>query len=200
MSAITRTDTRDRLLTVAANLMWERGYQATGVDELCKLAKAKKGSFYHFFASKTDLAIAAVESSWIATRNNIFVPIFSDSSGGLDQLDALVAKVSVVTFSDDLGAVLGCPFGSLAQEMARHDQRIRETLQQIFDEHCTFIEAALDRAQQKKEIPVGDNQQRAKAIFAALQGALLLAKVENDPDIIRKILPAIRATAAAEFG
>jgi TetR/AcrR family transcriptional repressor of nem operon len=192
-------DTRSRLLHVAAALMWERGYRSAGVDELCALADAKKGSFYHFFSSKTDLAIAAIEHSWSTSKRDIFEPIFSAPCGGLHQLDALVEKVAASVVSAEGGVVLGCPFGSLAQEMALHDTRISAALKTIFDEHCRFFEAALDRAVQQGEIPAGDNRTRAKVIFATLQGGLLLAKLENSPDPIWATLPAIQAIAAAKF-
>jgi len=192
-------DTRDRLLQAAASLMWERSFQATGVDELCQRAEAKKGSFYHFFPSKTDLAVAAIERSWSQVKEAFFEPIFKGSGSGLHQLQTLAEKV--YTFQRKVavekGAVLGCPFGNLGQEMARQDERIRETLQKIFDAHCDYIETALIRAQQAGEIPAGDNRQRAKNVFALLEGAQLLAKVANDPKIFRSVAAAVMVVAAA---
>ena len=192
-------DTRDRLLKTAARLMWERSFQATGVDELCQRAKAKKGSFYHFFPSKSDLAVAAIESSWAQAEAAIFVPIFAGSGSGLGQLRRLVEKVYEFQreAAGEKGAFLGCPFGSLGQEMARQDEQIRKALQKIFDAHYGYIEAALIRAEQAGEIPAGDNRQRAKNIFALLEGALLLAKVANDPKIFRGVMPTVVVVAAA---
>ncbi|MGX2032454.1 MULTISPECIES: TetR/AcrR family transcriptional regulator [Methylocaldum] len=192
-------DTRDRLLQTAAALMWERSFQATGVDELCQRANAKKGSFYHFFPSKSDLAVAAMESFWEHARAGIFEPVFSGSESGLTQLRELIERIHElqVQVSAEKGGVLGCPFGNLGQEMARQDEKIREALQKIFDSHCQFIEAALIRAEQAGEIPAGDNRQRAKNIFALLEGALLLAKVANDPQIFRRVISAVTVVAAA---
>jgi TetR/AcrR family transcriptional repressor of nem operon len=192
-------DTRDRLLQAAANLMWERSFQAASVDELCQRAEAKKGSFYHFFSSKTDLAVAAIERSWAQAKEAIFDPIFKGNGSGLSQLQTLVEKVHEfqLNVAAEKGAFLGCPFGNLGQEMARQDERIRETLQKIFDAHYDYLEAALIRAEQAGEIPAGDNRQRAKNIFALLEGALLLAKVANDPKIFRSVASAMRVIAAA---
>ncbi|MBI3574414.1 MAG: TetR/AcrR family transcriptional regulator [Gammaproteobacteria bacterium] len=192
-------DTRDRLLQAAANLMWERSFQGIGVDELCRRAEAKKGSFYHFFPSKTDLAVAAIEKSWSQVKEAFFDPIFKESGSGLRQLQALVETVHKFQrkVAVEKGAFLGCPFGNLGQEMARQDEQIRKTLQKIFDAHCDYIEAALVRAQQAGEIPVGNNRQRARNIFALLEGAQLLAKVANDPKIFRNAVSAVMVIAAA---
>lgn len=182
--------TRERLLGVAAQLMWERSFHATGVDDLCEKAAAKKGSFYHFFPSKTDLAIAAIEATWAKTRDGFFEPIFSGtgSVGGLGQLKALME--SVYEFQLDIatrkGGFLGCPFGNLGQEMARQDERIRTTLQTIFEAHCQYLEGALDAAVAAGEIPPGNNAERAHSIFALLEGSLLMAKVANDPLVFRR--------------
>lgn len=191
--------TRDRLLQAAASLMWERSFQGIGVDDLCQRAGAKKGSFYHFFPSKTDLAIAAIERSWAQAKAEIFEPIFKGERGGLSQLRTLVEKVHEFQLhvAAEKGAFLGCPFGSLGQEMARQDERIRKTLQKIFSAHYDYLEAALVRAQQAGEIPAGNNRQRAKNIFALLEGALLLAKVANDPKIFRNVVSAVMVVAAA---
>ena len=199
MSHVESFDTRDRLLQAAANLMWERGFQAASVDELCQRAEAKKGSFYHFFPSKTDLAVAAIEMFWAQAKEAFFEPIFKKSGSGLSQLQAMVEKVHEfqLSIAVEKGSFLGCPFGNLGQEMARQDERIRKTLQKIFDAHCGYIEAALIRAMQAGEIPAGDNRQRAKSIFAILQGAQLLAKVANDSKIFRSVIPAIMVIATA---
>jgi len=62
--------------------------------------------------------------------------------------------------------------------------------------HCDYIESALENAEQVGEIPVGNNRQRAENIFALLEGALLLAKVANDPQIFRRTTPAAMVVAA----
>lgn len=193
------TDTRDRLLDAAANLMWERSFQATGVDELCQRAQAKKGSFYHFFSSKTDLVIASIERSWQQVKDGIFEPVFSTQESGLTQIQNLITKV--YQFQQEAatktGGVLGCPFGNLGQEMATQDDRIRVTLQNIFEGHCDYFEAALKRAQSAGEIPPGNSRLRAESVFALLEGALVLAKVANDPEVFRRMASTAMAVAAA---
>ena len=70
-----RGDTRLRLIHAASDLMSRRGYAAAGVDDLCRLAGARKGSFYHFFPTKADLALAALELQWSVIRQQVFEPV-----------------------------------------------------------------------------------------------------------------------------
>lgn len=194
-----KIDTRDRLLQAAASLMWERSFQTAGVDELCERAAVTKGSFYHFFPAKSDLAIAAIEHSWETAKTVFFEPIFSVGTAGLEQIQRLVQQIYAYQTQTALeeGAWLGCPFGNLGQEMARQDERIRATVQIIFDAHCRYLEKAIALAEKKGEIPPGNTQRRARNVFALLEGALLLAKVENDPNIFRNVTPALLAVAAS---
>ena len=198
MPQTTNIDTQSRLLEAAASLMWERSYQATSVDDLCQRAEAKKGSFYHFFASKTDLAIAAVERSWAQFNEQVFKPVFSSDATGLDQLQHLVDKVHAFQMqaAEEKGEYLGCPFGNLAQEMARQDERLRQVLDKIFHAHCDHIESALNKAKQAGDIPPGNNRQRAQRIFAMLEGTMLLSKVSNDPTIFRNVGATLKAIAS----
>src|SRR5581483_9454468 len=71
------SSTRDKLLEVAFDLIWDSSYGSVSVDDICKRAGINKGSFYHFFPSKADLAVAAYEEHWKEKRpamDRIFSP------------------------------------------------------------------------------------------------------------------------------
>src|SRR5271165_2514696 len=72
------SDAKEKLLQVAFDLIWQQSYGAVSVDDICVRAKVKKGSFYHFFPSKSDLAVAAYEEHWQAIRpryDGLFSPL-----------------------------------------------------------------------------------------------------------------------------
>src|SRR5260370_14722598 len=58
------SNAKERLLQVASDVIWRQSYGAVSVDDICERAKVKKGSFYYFFPSKSDLAVAAYEEHW----------------------------------------------------------------------------------------------------------------------------------------
>jgi TetR/AcrR family transcriptional regulator len=64
-------DTRLRILSTAERRFAQRGYDATGVAELCRSAGVSKGAFYHHFASKHDLFLELLDS-WLAALDSAF--------------------------------------------------------------------------------------------------------------------------------
>ena len=62
---------RQKLLDAALSLIRAKGYEATTVDDLCAAAGVTKGAFFHHFASKETLAVAAAEY-WSETTGAFF--------------------------------------------------------------------------------------------------------------------------------
>ncbi|MEW8500635.1 MAG: helix-turn-helix domain-containing protein, partial [Candidatus Thiodiazotropha taylori] len=54
-------DTKERILATARELFHGRSYADVGIKEICSMANVQKGSFYHFFQSKQDLAMAVID-------------------------------------------------------------------------------------------------------------------------------------------
>jgi AcrR family transcriptional regulator len=72
--ALSRGDTRRALVWCGTELLTERGFQVTGIDEVLKRVGVPKGSFYHFFASKHAFGEAVIQNyveyyaaRWIAS-------------------------------------------------------------------------------------------------------------------------------------
>src|SRR2546429_8544040 len=103
------TDTRDKLLEAALQLVWEEGVGSASVDEICEKAQVRKGSFYHFFKSKGELVIAALEAHWEGARVE-FDRIFSPSVPPVERLREFFAFMlrRQAAKKEQVGRVLGC--------------------------------------------------------------------------------------------
>ena len=55
---------KEKLQQVTSDLIWDNTYVSVSVNQICQRANVHKGSFYHFFRTKADLAIAACEMRW----------------------------------------------------------------------------------------------------------------------------------------
>ena len=185
-------DTRQRLLDTAIQLIWEQSYGAVSVDDICERAGARKGSFYHFFPSKSDLAIAATEENWENRRLELD-RIFSAQTPPLERLEKYCDSVYERQRQKmrEFGRVCGCPFTSLGCELSTQDEGIRKKTLQIVERYCKYFSSTLRDAIQEGLIPEQDCDARARELYGCVIGTLLEAKISNNLEAVRRLKPAI---------
>ncbi len=194
-------DTRQRLLNAANELIWTQSYGSVSVDDICAKAEVNKGSFYHFFPSKAELAVAAIEDCWQHHREK-HDRVFSPQVPPLERLAALCEGIyeSQKEKRRITGKVCGCPFGSIGSEQSTLDEAIRRKSIEIFDRMSKYLEATLRDAVREGVIVAGDPAMLAHEVHALIEGTLLHAKVKNDLEIVRQLKPAIfRLLGATEI-
>ena len=86
---------KERLTDAALDLMWENSYGTTSVDAICERAGAKKGSFYYFFKSKSELTAAALEAEWNKNKANMDA-LFSPTIPPLERFDRYLIMCTTV--------------------------------------------------------------------------------------------------------
>lgn len=183
-------DTRDRLIDAADRLMWQRGYEAVGVAELCTAAGAPRGSFYHWFPSKQALTLAMLQRSWTRLRATLFEPAFLVEAPFAQQLDTYVGLVvaHLRRARREFGHVSGCRFGTLGAEMSTRDPMVGAAIAAIFDDMCSIFAVAIDAAVSSGELPAGTHAgDAAEALCAHMEGLMLLAKTRDDPAVLQRL-------------
>src|SRR6185369_14518405 len=104
------SDAKERLMKAVGELIWTGSYGATTIDQICAKAGVKKGSFYYFFDSKADLALAAIEEEWQRRRPELD-SLFSPTIPPLDRLKKYCeyGYRFQTEIRNKCGCVLGCP-------------------------------------------------------------------------------------------
>jgi TetR/AcrR family transcriptional repressor of nem operon len=186
------SDTRQRLLDTAIQLIWEQSYGAVSVDDICERAGAQKGSFYHFFRSKSDLAAAALEAHWEKLRPDLD-RIFSSQTPPLERLAGYCDFVYERQRQklQEFGRVCGCPFASLGSELSTQDENVRQKSQQILERRFRYFAGALRDAVREGLIPEQDCVAKARDLYGCVIGVLFEAKIENNLEVIRHLKPTI---------
>lgn len=182
---------KTKLLDAAVNVIRARGYSATTVDELCENAGVTKGAFFHHFASKQDLAVAAARH-------------FSSMADGLfstasyrelpDPVDRLLGYVK---FRESLlqGELpeFTCLVGTMVQETYGTHPAIRKACDRSLREHTDMLEADIAAALHTYG---GDGQWNAESLAiymqAVIQGAFIFAKARNGPAVAAACLDHLR--------
>ncbi|MHB8575097.1 MAG: TetR/AcrR family transcriptional regulator [Dehalococcoidia bacterium] len=188
------SDARERLLSNGMRLIHARSCSDVSVDEICAAAAVNKGSFYYYFPSKRDLVVAGIEVQWQRIQVALLEPAFAADVPPLDRIVRffhMAAAMHQERFESG-GQVLGCAFGNLALELSTQDPVILATLRQVFAGYCTCFSAAIDEARAAGELRIEaatDAAEAARALLAFFEGALLLAKTDNDAGIIARLAP-----------
>jgi TetR/AcrR family transcriptional regulator, transcriptional repressor for nem operon len=186
-----RTSTaKERLTDAASRMIWRQSYGATSVDAICDEAKVKKGSFYYFFKSKCDLAVAALDADWKEQRAQLDT-IFSPTVPPLERLRRYfeLSFEQLQQVKSECGAVLGCPLNALGSEICTQETALREKIEEILQRKLSYFESAIRDAHGEGLIVAPDAKAKAKTLFIFIQGALTQARIHNNLDLLRDIYP-----------
>jgi TetR/AcrR family transcriptional repressor of nem operon len=175
-------------MDAAYALIWEHSYGAVTIDAICERAAVKKGSFYYFFESKSDLAFTAIDA-WCGQRLSLIKEIFHRDVtplGRIRKYVQLVAERQIKVF-ETTGQILGCPMYALGSEISTQDERIRARISRFLDESNYYLVEAIAEAQAAGEIDGDDPAQKARFLFAFYEGTLIRARIENSPEFLRTL-------------
>jgi TetR/AcrR family transcriptional repressor of nem operon len=183
-------DTKQKLIDTALELLWKNSYGSVSVDDICKAAEVKKGSFYHFFPSKAALAVEAMEETYRQFKP-IYDQIFSADKNPVERFVDLAAFIyeHQAEIAAKYGHVCGCPCASLGSEIAGHEDGIREKFDEITNRHLRYSENAIrDLIAEGLISATTDVKNKAQEIYTYTLGQLVLARIQNDLEILKRDL------------
>jgi TetR/AcrR family transcriptional repressor of nem operon len=186
------SDAKERLLEAALHLIWERSYGVVTIDNICEEAKVKKGSFYYFFNSKSDLAVAALQDNWANYGRAKWDEMFSPSLCPLERIRTFMKSVhdGQAEVQKEYGRVLGCPCFCLGTEVANDDEALRGVAQEILAKQLRYFETAIRDAQAEGIVGPGNAGMKARCLFALFEGSLAQARIQNDLEILHNLTDA----------
>ncbi len=187
MVMTTDTPPRQRLIEAAASLFHRRGYHAVGVNDLCREADVRKGSFYHFFESKEALAHAAIEHNRVGTMRDVLDPCFADDVVPADRIRRYFAALADYNESklEELGIFLGCPFGNMSAEVGDGSELIVGAVSAALSTIRQYFESCL--ADARSAGADVDPELGADALLAYMEGVILIARSRRSPDEVRRL-------------
>lgn len=184
-------DTRDRLLAAATNVIRAKGFNATTVDDICVAAGLTKGAFFHHFASKEALAVAAA-GYWSRITGALFADAsYHDHPEPADRVLAYLDFRAALMVGES--ADYTCLVGTMTQEAFATHPSIRDASRDSILSHASTLEAdiaaALAVSDRGTEV---DAASLARHTQAVLQGAFILGKATNDPAIATESVAHLR--------
>ena len=175
-------NSRSKLLDAALQVIRTRGYTATTIDDICASASLTKGSFFHHFKSKQDLALAAVEH-WNELTGSMFAQSAYHSLA--DPRDRVLAYIDLR--AEILQGELPdftCLLGTMVQETFETHPRIRDACEAGISSHAQTVAVHIAAAKATyAPSATWDADTLALYTQAVIQGAFILAKAQGKAEI-----------------
>jgi len=178
-----RDDTRQRLIEAGAGIIHRQGYNGTGIQQILDACGVPKGSFYHFFKSKEDFALALLDHYGVSFSDRAAQLFGDESQPPLERVRRFFDNaLDRLNDPESPFSTCGCPVGNLVQELSPMGPAFRQRLDQVLSRLEQAIAEMLRRGQAQGQIAKRHNpDEMAQFMVATWQGAILRMKAAGTP-------------------
>lgn len=165
----------EECLEIARNLFWEKGYQATSMQDLVKSMKINRASMYDTYGGKRQLFLDSL-SDYAQTT-------FNEYKNGMKEETAIATIENIVNraINRSFDEKKVCMLVKTSFELAPHDESIRHVLQKLNDDLILLFENIIIRGQQNSEICTEKNPKLlAQFIVGSFAGFWQIQTLYND--------------------
>lgn len=191
MVAQIQHESKTKLLDASLKLIRAKGYAATTVDDICHQAGVTKGSFFHHFKGKDELALTAV-AHWNAMTEGFFAA--APYHNAKDPLERLLGYLDFreAILTGDLPDYT-CLLGTLLQETYATHPNIRKACDRGMSAHIAQLTRDVEAAK-KRHAPKATWSSESVGYFiqTVLQGAFIFAKATQSPQTVRESVAHLR--------
>jgi TetR/AcrR family transcriptional repressor of nem operon len=173
-------ETRHRIVTEAATLFNQRGFEGGSMSELMKATGLEKGGIYRHFSSKEEVAVEAFDYAWQAALNARMYDL-DEVPNSVDRLKRFVAN-----FVERRSSVPGgCPLLNTAIDADDGNPVLRERARKALREWRDLLSSIIRAGVERKEIRRGvDADKLATLVISSLEGALMISRLERDREAL----------------
>jgi len=192
-------ESRTKLLDAALDVFRAKGYTATRVEDICAAASLTKGSFFHHFKTKDELAIAAA-GRWTEVTGELFRS--ADYHRPADPVDRVLGYIE---FRKQLlrGALAEytCLLGTLIQEVYDTNPPIRMACEASISSHVATLVGDIQEAK-SAHAPAAAWTAESLALHmqAVIQGSFILAKAKYGSEVATESIDHLKRYIAGLFG
>lgn len=178
--------TRDKLIHATFDEVFSHGYQGASLADILAKAGVHKGSMYHFFANKKEMALASIEETILKRNAEKYRYVETYTSGLLQEFYRQLRDTSARDFKR------GCPIANIVQEMSNIDEDFNTLMKSIYGAFRSNVKTILDKAIEVGEMKPCDTTKLALFITSTVEGAILAAKASGNAqdyvDVIEELI------------
>jgi len=190
------TPSRDKLIAVARHLILERGFSAMSVNDVCTAAGVTKGSFFHHFESKEILGEAVLDEFWQNVQDGQVNAAYRNVDTPIARLLGYIDHAIDTYQQPELRS--GCLLAVYVSELREtHPRLYQKCIPHFLSWKSDFVLLIQDAVAQ---LPVKDRldvEGWAEFYISSLEGALILSRALDDPQVITRVLTLYRNQLAS---
>jgi TetR/AcrR family transcriptional repressor of nem operon len=177
-------ENREKILSMAARLFREKGFDGIGIGDLMKSAGLTHGGFYGHFSSKEDLMAQSCERAIdeLLVRHQARA---GESDDRLTRYQRFIANYLSSEHRDNPGS--GCLMAALGADAARQSPLVKRAFTQGANR---LLSAAIKMLPAQKS--EAEKREEAMLTLATLVGAQVLARALDDPELSEEILRVVQ--------
>jgi TetR/AcrR family transcriptional repressor of nem operon len=189
--------TRQRIISQAAPLFNERGYEGCSMQDIMAATGLEKGGIYRHFESKEELAAEAFDYAWeqtIALRLSGLERFPDPAANAVEQL-----RQHIANFASPSSLPGGCPLLNMAVDSDNGNAVLRERVREALHGWQAKLRAILSQGVASGTIRAGvDPERAANRIIGAVEGAILIGRIERSREPVRQAIEDLHAWIDAE--
>ena len=179
------SETRARLVRVGTEILSEKGFTSTGLEEILDKAEVPKGSFYYYFESKAKFGFAVIDHYEYLWAQRLTRLLQDPAVPPLERIHNYISEG--VRGLEKCAFRRGCLIGNMGQETAALDEEFRLRILKVFASWADYLGDCLAQAKARGDLPASfDVSEAARFFWFAWEGAVLQAKLERSVEPIER--------------
>lgn len=175
--AVAPSATREKIVTAADRLFYERGFEATSFADVAELVGISRGNFYYHFKTKDQILDVVIERR-IRDRHEMLCGWVDD---GQPPRDCIANFIGILLKNNRKIRSFGCPVGTLFSELTKLDHPGETGARGLFDLFRVWLRHRFQNMGCGKEADA-----LALHILARSQGVATLANAYPDEDFLER--------------
>jgi AcrR family transcriptional regulator len=189
--------TRQLIIEKSAPLFNTRGYAGTSMNDIMEATGLTKGGLYGNFQSKDEIAALAFEYSYNKVKTEL-VAVIRQQQTSLEKLYAILNFYRSYTIRPQVEG--GCPIQNTAIDADDAYPFLKKKARQALNDMLDGLEHIIQNGIKYKEFKSAVEPRReAEIIYAQIEGAIMMAKLSDDVNLLNRILDNLRSYIDAQL-
>lgn len=173
-----RFSARERLIRSGIEILSEKGFNSTGLDEILAISRVPRGSFYHYFGSKDafGLEVADAYSDLLSKKMKFFLE--DKNFPPLERIDNYIKETEYFLYKYDFKR--GCLIGNISLDLGTINEAFREKIKDTFRDWAVIVDRCMNEAKDRGDLPADfQTMEFANFFWIVWEGVILRARVER---------------------